>query len=102
MKSSVYNIFDDVSEKVFPGFTEVTCQPRSFSNFKFPLVFCICSCIVCSLCRQSGWTALKSKMKLSLYPVDGIIKFIIWYLKLLFFFLFFWWCILYIVFFVLF
>lgn len=32
MKSSVYNIFDDVSEKEFPGFKEVTCQTRSSSS----------------------------------------------------------------------
>lgn len=31
------------------------------------------------LSRLSGWSALKSKMRLSLCLADGIIKFIIWY-----------------------
>lgn len=34
MKTSVYNIFDDVSETKFPGFGKVLCQSASSSlNF---------------------------------------------------------------------
>jgi hypothetical protein len=40
----------------------------------------------CHGCRLSGWSALKNRMKLSLYLVDGIIKFIIWYLTFSFMF----------------
>jgi hypothetical protein len=47
MKSSVYNIFDDVSEKEFPGFKEVTCQTRSSSSFLSSFQTSVCAHVLC-------------------------------------------------------
>lgn len=76
MKSSVYNIFDDVNETEFPEFKKVDQQSKFYLNFSL-LVFQRCSCVNL-LCRLSGWSAFKNKMKLSLCLVVGTTKFIIW------------------------
>jgi len=81
MKNCVYNIFDEVSNSKFPGFSKVNFYIlSSILLFSIRLSASAFSGSALYVCRLSGWNAHKMLVKLYLYPADGIIKFIIWYI----------------------
>lgn len=80
MKNCVYNIFEDVNETKFPGFKEVKSSIRlSICKMFFYYVFMR---FIWFAFRPPGLSAFKNLVILSLFPVDGIIKFITWYVSL--------------------